>query len=89
MVYTRLFHPSSELEISYLIQILLYISIEIKKKYLETLQTDISNSYYEKCKHFCIFKQHSLFNRFIHAFFSAYYKTRQEHQNMNISGFQQ
>ena len=40
----------------------------MKKKYLETLQINISNSYYEKRKHTCIFKQHSLFNSFVHVF---------------------
>ena len=40
----------------------------MKKKYLENLQMNISNSYYEKRKHTCIFKQRSLFNSFIHVF---------------------
>ena len=34
----------------------------MKKNYLETLQMNISNSYYEKRKPTCIFKQHSLFD---------------------------
>ena len=33
----------------------------MKKKYLETLQMNISNSYCEKRKQTCIFKQHNLF----------------------------
>ena len=33
----------------------------MKKKYLETLQMNISNSYSEKRKQTCIFKQHNLF----------------------------
>ena len=33
----------------------------MKKKYLETLQMNISNSYCEKRKHTCIFKQYNLF----------------------------
>ena len=56
MVYARLFHPSYELERRYLIQIWLYMNIEMQKKYLETLQMNISNSYYEKRKHTSIFK---------------------------------
>ena len=45
----------------------------MKKKYLETLQINISNSYYEKRKHTCIFKQHSLFNSFIHVFLFCFF----------------
>ena len=59
----------------------------MKKKYLETLQMNISNSYYEKRKHTCIFKHHSLFNSFIHSFLSEYYKTRNT-RTRNIGGFQ-
>ena len=33
----------------------------MKKKYLETLQMNISNNYCEKRKQTCIFKQHYLF----------------------------
>ena len=33
----------------------------MKKKYLETLQMNISNSYSKKRKQTCIFKQHNLF----------------------------
>ena len=33
----------------------------MNKKYLETLQMNISNSYCEKRKHTCIFKQHNVF----------------------------
>ena len=33
----------------------------MKKKYVETLQMNISNSYCEKRKQTCIFKQHNLF----------------------------
>ena len=33
----------------------------MKKKFLETLQMNISNSYWEKRKQTCIFKQHNLF----------------------------
>ena len=59
----------------------------MKKKYLETLQMNISNSYYEKRKHTCIFKQHGLFNSFVHVFFSAYCKTRNTRAR-NIGSFQ-
>ena len=59
----------------------------MERKYLETLQMNISNSYYEKRKHTCIFKQHSLFNSFIHSFLSVYYKTRNT-RTLNIGGFQ-
>ena len=48
----------------------------MKKKYLETLQMNTSNSYCEKRKQTCIFKQHNLFNSLIHSSLSAYYKTR-------------
>ena len=41
----------------------------MKKRYLETLQMNISNSYYEKRKHTCIFKQRSLFNSLFTYFF--------------------
>ena len=37
------------------------MSIERKKKYLKTLQMNISNSYSEKRKQTCIFRQHNLF----------------------------
>ena len=33
----------------------------MKKKYLETLQMNISNSCWEEHKQTCIFKQHNLF----------------------------
>ena len=62
----------------------------MKKKYLETLQMNISNSYYEKRKHSCIFKQHSLFNSYLRifiSFLSSYYKTRNT-RTRNIGGFQ-
>ena len=46
----------------------------MKKKYLETLQLNILNSYYEKRKHTCIFKQQGLFNSFIHVFLFRFFR---------------
>ena len=46
----------------------------MKKRYLETLQMNISNSCYEKRKHSCIFKQHSLFNSFIYVFLFRFFR---------------
>ena len=50
--------------------------METKKKYLETLQTNISNNYCETLKQTCIFKQRNLFNSLIHSSLAAYYKSR-------------
>ena len=48
----------------------------MNKKYLETLQMNISNSYCEKRKHTCIFKQHNVFKATLCTrLFRPYYKT--------------
>ena len=49
MVYPRLSHPSYELE--KMTSHSNRTSIEMKEKYLESLQMNISNSYWKKRKH--------------------------------------
>ena len=61
MEYLRVSHASYGLERT-ISHSNLYISFEMKKKYLESLQMNISNSYYKKVSITFIFNQYNLFN---------------------------
>ena len=71
MVYPHLPDPSYELERTISHSNLIYTSIEMKKKFLESLQTNFQIVIVKNVNITGIFNQRNLFNSLIHSFFSS------------------
>ena len=69
-IYVYLIHHINQKE-RYLIQTGLYTSIERKKKYLESLEMNISSSYCQNCKRHLHLNHLNLFISLIHLYLSS------------------